>query len=284
MFFPPKEFSKDHYIRDYLQLLEADKKAPSLDYLARLMESHIYKVTFDGSNFTLNHPEKIALNNKDILNSFKAGKGAVCYQANGAFNKLLRLLGFDSTLVTVTMFRFGEEEFPYAKNNHDVHCALLVKLEQNEYLVDLIWGNSFRSPVMIGQEVSSPGGTFKVEVVDQNEQKTYQLHRLIANQWVVEYQFINVNKKTKDFVNDIKFICSDEHHMSKKLLLMKPKLGYAFDFVVGEKSNNLLYFKTTPNQASLKEVITDEERAREVLSEFNVDEENTAEIIRCFKL
>ncbi len=48
-------FKQNLYVQNYLEFLGVEKETPSLDYLRQLMETHIHKVPFDGSNFTLNH-------------------------------------------------------------------------------------------------------------------------------------------------------------------------------------------------------------------------------------
>lgn len=277
------------YVDRYLALLKQSRETPSLDYLNRLMESHLYKVPFDGSNFTRQKPEKFTLKNKEILKGFLDGNGGVCYQTHGAFKKLLSLLGFDATLVTVTMHRFGRSQpKPYAEMGRDVHCAIIVKLDGREYLVDMVWGNAFRIPLLINQGEELENITVKPEYDDERQcvklGDHYELRVKIDNEWHLEYTFKNSPKKTKDFANDVKFICSKEHHLSQTLLLMKPLPGGEFAYVsqdIYKKNNGVLFFsfkspgldKTQTNE--LKERVV----AQKKLKEFGVSDESCGEIL-----
>lgn len=271
------------FVNDYLAFLGLKAEKPSLDCLSKFMETHLYKVPFDGSNFTLHQPEKIILKNKAILKDFRVGKGGVCYQSNGAFCKLLTLLGFQATLVSVTMFRFGRDEpRPYAQMGQDVHCAVLVKLEDKEYLVDLVWGNAFRAPLEIGVEQIPLKGEDVRKCVKQGG--LYQLKVKFDDKWEVEYQFKNQNKKTKEFASDVKFMCSPKHHLSSTLVLMQPLPNGEFKYVWKElyKENTgtiFSYFKS-PEQLKTSSIeIGEAQQGEKELKKYGMSDENCEKIL-----
>lgn len=280
MFSPNKEKT---YATDYLTFLGLSLEKPSLDYLNKLMETHLHKVPFDGSNFVTGKVDKMSLKTNKILQQFIEGKGGVCYQQNGAFKRLLCNLGFDASLVTVTMHYFNAEKFPYAEQGHDVHCAILVTLNYKTYLVDLVWGNAFRHPLPCGEEVSDPTGNYRFQTITLEDGKpAYQLESKVKGEWYLQYQFTHDNKKISYFFGDLKYICSEEHHLSKRFLLMQSKENFSCDIVVGEKSKSITLIKQTPFHTE-KEQLDDPKRAMEVLQQFHVDEENIDFVLANYK-
>lgn len=273
----------EQYVNDYLSILGKTKQKPSLGYLSELMEAHLYRVPFDGSNFVLHQPEKFALKNSEILAGFKKKNGSICYQSNGAFKKLLVLLGFDVTLATVTMFRFGRDEpKPYAQMGRDVHCALLVTLGEAEYLVDLVWGNAFRHPLQVGGQLTAIPGEDTRQCI--NKDGTYQLQVKFGDEWKTEYQFRKENKKTKDFREDINFLCSSKHHLSRELLLMRPLPNNEFEYVwkkIYEEKNGSLFFyhKSNVHSKTISTEIKDKSTAKEKLKEYGVSDENCERLL-----
>jgi arylamine N-acetyltransferase len=230
----------------------------------------------------------ISLKNKEILEGFRSGKGGICYQSNGAFRKLLFLLDFAANLVGVTMFRFGRDEpKPYADMRQDVHCAILVTLAEKEYLVDLVWGNAFRYPLPIGDVVTQVEGEDMRQCVKEGD--LYQLKVYFDDKWEVEYHFKNEKKKKRDFRKDVEFICSNQHHLSRTLLLMKPLKNGEFEYLAQEiyKENNgsLFFNRKSPNQQKTQKIeITSRAYADEKLKGFGVSEDNRKEILNICKL
>lgn len=271
------------YVNNYLNLLGIQNKNPSLSFLNELMEAHLYKIPFDGSNFVLHQPQKLVLKNSDILVGLKKGNGSVCYQSNGAFNKLLSILGFDATLVSVTMFRFGKEEpRPYAELGKNVHCAILVTMNDMEYLVDLVWGNAFRYPLQIGGKLTEIPGEDSRQCL--NIDGTYKLLVKIDESWEIEYQFKKENRKTREFKEDIQFLCSEQHHLSRELLLMRPLPNYEFEYVwkkiYEEKKSSLFFYrKSCEHGKTVSTEITDKGNAKAKLKEYGVSEENCERLL-----
>ena len=111
------------------------------------------------------------------------------------------LLGFDATLATAMMFRFGRDKpRPYAAMGRDVHCATLVTLNNNEYLIDLVWGNAFRYPLQIGGETTNIPGEDIRRCIKKDD--TYQLQvKLMMNGKLsinskMKIKKLNILKKT----------------------------------------------------------------------------------------
>lgn len=278
-----------NYIEDYLTILDLSielisNDSSSFDTLKKLMKAHLYKIPFDGSNFTLHKSKKMQLKNREILNGFMQGKGSICYQSHGAFRKLLSLLGFNATLVTATMFRFGRDEpKPYAQKGHDVHSAIIVVIENVEYLVDLVWGNAFREPLKIGGDTTNLPGEDLRRCIKENQ--LYQLQVYFDEKWETEYQFMAVSKKTKAFENDIQFICSEEHHLSHVLLLMKPLPGNEFQYMCEnlykrDIGQNAFFYHKSPHSSKTNRIeLKTKEEAESKIKSFGVDDDNCQEIL-----
>lgn len=277
----------EKYVADYLSFLGCERQPVSLYYLSQLMEAHIEKVPFDGSDFTLHQPQNYSLKNRKILAGFKQGKGGICYQENGAFKKLLHLLGFNVTLVSATMFRYGRDEpVPYAAMGWDVHCAIIVDIDDKEYLVDVLWGNAVRLPLEIGGECTDIPGEDKRRCIKKED--SYRVEVELDGIWETEYEFKNSDKKTKDFKKNVEFLAINEHsELSQTLLLMQRLPGGGFDFIkhkIHKDNNGFLFFhhKSLSQEKPVKIKITDREIAAQEIRKFGVSEQNTDELLtRC---
>lgn len=148
------------------------------------------------------------------------------------------------------MHRFGDGPVrSYAKEHQDVHCAIIVTLDNQDYLVDLVWGNAFRKPLLVnGDVLSMPGEPDrKCEYSDNH----YTLYACIKGNWEAEYELVKEDKPLDFFKQQIEFLCSEKHHLSHEMLFMRvePKKAFSYAWKVVFDPNNA---NNTPAQKGEK--------------------------------
>lgn len=124
---------------EYLKILKVQKRVPSLGALKELIESHLWHVPFENIS-KLYKKKKSALkyipNFEQYLEGIKRYHfGGTCYTNNYYFNQLLEYLGYDVILCGADM------------SNPDVHLVSIVKLEDQEYIIDVGYAAPFFEPL-----------------------------------------------------------------------------------------------------------------------------------------
>lgn len=122
----------------YLELLEVDKSKPSFDLLNRIVKAHLITVPFENISKLLY--KKQGMNYIPDLSTYLEGIenynfGGTCYTNNYYIYGLLKELGFEVKLCGADM------------KNPDVHLISIVKIENNEYIVDGGYAAPFLSPL-----------------------------------------------------------------------------------------------------------------------------------------
>lgn len=93
----------------YVTILQTEPKAPSLEYLRRLVKLHLNRIPFENISklhYDLHQGQKGLqwLPSMDVFldNVTKKGLGGNCYILNAHFGKLLKSLGFQVNIVRAT--------------------------------------------------------------------------------------------------------------------------------------------------------------------------------------
>ena len=137
-------------LRTYLARLGIGRiEAPSLPFLTRLQRRHLLRVPFENLDIFWGNPIPL-----DVQRAWskvvEQRRGGFCYELNGLFAAALTALGFRVSLLSARVWRKAERAWG---PQYD-HLALLVHLEQ-PYLVDVGFGDSFRSPMPLTAGVRS---------------------------------------------------------------------------------------------------------------------------------
>jgi len=124
----------------YLKLLEVEKSQPSLDLLNRIVKAHLIKVSFENISKLLY--KKQGMNYIPDLATYLDGVenynfGGTCYVNNYYLFSLLKYLGYNIKLCGADM------------KNPDVHLVSIVKIENQEYIVDGGYAAPFLNPLPI---------------------------------------------------------------------------------------------------------------------------------------
>lgn len=122
----------------YLSLLKVENSHPSLDFLKKIVKSHLIKVPFENISKILFKQRRMKTipDFKEFLEGIeKHNFGGTCYTNNYYLYLLLNHLGFDITLCGADM------------KNPDVHLISRVRIEGHEYIVDGGYAAPFLNPL-----------------------------------------------------------------------------------------------------------------------------------------
>jgi len=146
-------------VASYLERIgyEGPREA-TLETLRALHCRHMLTVPFENLDIHLGRP--IVLDETAFFDKIvRQRRGGFCYELNGLFGALLRGLGYDLDLlsgrVSNELGRFGPE--------FD-HLVLLVRLDGQQWIADVGFGDSFLEPLALdGKEHSSGGMLYFVD-------------------------------------------------------------------------------------------------------------------------
>jgi arylamine N-acetyltransferase len=143
-----------------------DNLAPTVETLTELQRRHMDAVPYENLAIMLGRPD--STNPAETLERVAAGGNAgYCFHQNGAFEIVLRALGF-----TVER-RFGQVRGrPFPRLNH---LVLLVTIDGRRWWPDPSLGDAFREPVeVIAGEIRQ--GPFRYEITDVGPEGWTFLH------------------------------------------------------------------------------------------------------------
>lgn len=166
----------------YLQRLNYNgPRTRTLETLQALHQAHLLAVPFENLDIHLGRAivlEEEALYDKIV----RQRRGGFCYELNGLFAALLRELDFEVNLLSGRVMENGElgPEFD--------HLTLLVQLDEDRWLADVGFGDSFREPLRLeeSKEQSQHGVAYRLN--NSGGQWTMQ-RRLPNHDWEQQYRF-----------------------------------------------------------------------------------------------
>jgi N-hydroxyarylamine O-acetyltransferase len=169
-------------LKTYLERIDYDRSpVVTPESLRDLQLAHLLTVPFE--NLSIHAHEAIALNDEALYAKIVARRrGGFCYELNGLFACLLRSVGFPVEMLSA---RVADSEGRFSADFD--HMALLVKLEQN-WLVDVGFGDSFREPLLFVADLEQEQGTESFRLVHDEPHWTL-FRRKPAEEWLPQYRF-----------------------------------------------------------------------------------------------
>jgi len=133
---------------------------PDITTLRALQQTHMRSVPFE--NLSIHYKQPIVLNEELLFKKIvENGRGGFCYELNGLFAGLLQQIGFKATKLSAGVAKsdgtFGPE--------FD-HLTLLVHLDE-DYLVDVGFGDSFQQPLLFKQRGEQDQGSRSYQIVQE---------------------------------------------------------------------------------------------------------------------
>lgn len=164
---------------------------PSLDSLRELHRAHMMSVPFENLDIALGRPivcEEEAIVHKIVMRR----RGGFCYELNGAFAALLRVLGFTVTLLSARVPRETGEDGPEFD-----HLALRVDLDE-PWLADVGFGDSSLQPLGLRTGMEQPEGRRKFRIVKHGDSFHLEMAEP-GRSWKRQYSFSLLPRQLADF-------------------------------------------------------------------------------------
>jgi N-hydroxyarylamine O-acetyltransferase len=159
----------------------------------------------------------IKLTHKNLIEKIIANnRGGFCFELNGLFADLLKSLGFVVYMTEAAVYNQELGAFGFMRN----HMTLLVTLNDELYLTDVGFGDSFRHPISLKtkytEDVSGKyrivnSGTHHYRLNDEreysNELDFLVLEHTVKDTWRPQYKFhYNTHLKLTDYQDNCNWI------------------------------------------------------------------------------
>ena len=233
--------------------------SPSIQVLQALQMAHLLTVPFE--NLSIHADEPIVLHDAALFEKVVVRRrGGFCYELNGLFAALLRGLGFEVRMLSAGVAN-GRGGFSPAFD----HMTLLVML-QEDWLVDVGFGDSFRQPLRLDERGEQGGNGRYAYKIRPDGDHYILMERKNETGWQAQYRFSRQAYQYADYAG----MChhnqtSPESHFTQKRIcsLATPN---------GRKSlSEMRYITTTlSGERQEKEVTSETEFAQILQTQFGI--------------
>ncbi len=192
----------------------------NISTLTTLQTQHLLSVPFE--NLDIHYGRKIVLNFEALYRKIVSEmRGGFCYELNGLFYYLLNELGYDAKMVSA---RVHSENGRYSPE-YD-HMAIVVKIDQQEYLVDVGFGRFSLAtlPIVFEQQIKDKQGVF---YFDKYDDQYIRISSVKEGKLVPQYMFKNQAKKLEEFQDRCEYQqkSNDSHFTQKKMISIPTNEG-----------------------------------------------------------
>ena len=187
-------------VKEYLDRIEIEPTEIkiNLETLKLLQEKHLLTVPFE--NLDIHWQRPIILDPKNFYEKIVDQKrGGFCYELNGLFNELLNEIGFPSKIISAKVMQrdgnFGAE--------YD-HLAVLTKIGEEEFLVDVGFGDFIVEPLkfVLDVEQIDENGIFLIRKFDDDY---FEVFKKDGENWNSEYIFKDLARNLTEFTGMCNF-------------------------------------------------------------------------------
>ena len=243
----------------YLKRIEyIGVRMPTVETLTSLQLAHLLRVPFE--NLDIHNHSIIDLSgsfNKIVLRK----RGGFCYELNGLFYELLLGLGFEAKMISARAYNMDKDNFGPEFD----HMAIIVRLNQVNYLVDVGFGEFAFHPMKIelNREHADPRGIFIIEKFDD----TYHVVKKKNSEgyFTPEYLFTETERQLSEFFEMCTYHQTNAaSHFTQKAICSLP----TNEGRITLKGKTLKI--TTSDFITERELTEDEEISQVLLEYFNV--------------
>lgn len=182
-----------------------------------LQQKHLLSIPFE--NLDIHYGIKIELELQNIFEKVIVNRrGGFCYELNSLFNELLKAIGFNSFLISGRVY---VENDTYGQEFD--HMAIIVRLENKSYLVDVGFGKFSFEPleIIIDFFQTDEYGTF---VIDKHSEDYYRVNKIENSKKIPEYIFKLKERKVSEFAEMCNYHQSNqESHFTKNKVISLAK-------------------------------------------------------------
>lgn len=180
--------------------------------LVQLQKVHLLSVPFE--NLDIHHNTPIILDLDWIYTKIvDRNRGGFCYELNGLFHELLTDIGFQVKRVSARVYNDQQELSP----EYD-HMALIVRLDDTDYLVDVGFGRFAFGPLklQLGIEQQDSKGLFQM---DKYDDAYWRVSKKRPNGWNPEYIFTLTERALHEYAGMCHY-----HQTSQDSLFLKSRM------------------------------------------------------------
>lgn len=192
---------------------------PTLQVLTKLQEAHLLHIPFENLDIHYGVPIELDIEklfNKIILNQ----RGGFCYELNGLFYELLVMLGFDARRISAQVYDSANGYGPPFD-----HLAIIVRIEDMEYLSDVGFGEFAFAPLRLQPEIMQHDarGDF---IIQQYEKDYWRVSKTENNILVPQYVFDTASRELHEFNEMCQYHqTSPQSHFTQNVMITLPTPG-----------------------------------------------------------
>ncbi len=156
---------------------------PDFEMLRQLHLAHLLHVPFE--NLSIHAHEPIVLHDTALFEKIVTHRrGGFCYELNGLFAALLRELGFEVAMLSAQVAG-NEHEF---SRDFD-HMTLMVALDEERWLVDVGFGDSFVEPLPLVTDTEYEQRDNRYRLANDSEERLVLEQASKNEDWKPQYRF-----------------------------------------------------------------------------------------------
>ena len=226
---------------------------PHFEMLSQLHLAHLQHVPFE--NLSIHSHEPIVLNDSALFEKIVTRRrGGFCYELNGLFAALLRELGFEVSMLSAEVAG-KQNEF---SRDFD-HMTLRVRLDQEIWLADVGFGDSFIEPLPLVADSEHQQRENRYRLVSDSQERLVLEQSLKNEAWQPQYRFSLQPYQYADYAEMCSYHqTSPESHFTRQKICSRltPR---------GRISLSDMRFIITENGVRSERVLENEEEYAEIL-------------------
>ena len=184
--------------------------------LTELQKAHLLNVPFENLDIHYHNPIELNINSiyeKIVLKN----RGGFCYELNGLFYELLLSLKFKAKRISARVY---DKKNGYSPEFD--HFAIVVEIEDSEFLVDVGFGDFIIEPLKLELDVIQKDTTGDY-FFDKYNEKYFRVNKVVNGQIEPEYIFQKTKRKLFDFKErSLYHQTNPNSHFKKKRLISIP--------------------------------------------------------------
>lgn len=208
-------------IKEYLTRIKYQEDLfLNFETLQKLQKQHLMYIPFE--NLDIHYGIPIYLDIDRMYHKIiKNKRGGFCYELNSLFCKLLQEIGFDAKMISAKVYNNKIDDF----GEEFDHMAIIVKLEETEYLVDVGFGKFSISP--LGLELNTIQSDNRDDyIIERYDNNYFLVSEIIKNEKKYKYLFSRIKRELSEFTEMSEYHQVNlKSHFTHNKIITKPTTG-----------------------------------------------------------